>query len=128
MQSSADPLEPSEARIRALKTDLMIEPKPKFIQPLEEAAEEEPGRLKTVIFGPTCDGIDCLNLERPVPRIGFGDWLVWRDMGAYTLSAASTFNGMPLPKLFYFLHNATAEQKALTRRALQLEEPAAECA
>ncbi len=28
-----------------------------------------------------------------------GEWLAFRDMGAYTLVAGGTFNGFPLPKL-----------------------------
>lgn len=122
--SPADQVQSSVDRIRALKADLLMDPKPKskFIQRLDDA-DEEGELLKTVIFGPTCDGIDCLSLVQPVPEMRFGDWLVWRDMGAYTLSAASSFNGMPLAKVFYFLHNASAEQLALTRRALNLTEP-----
>jgi len=119
--SPGDPKESSEDRIHALQGDV-IDSKPKYIQTLDDAAYE-PDMVKTVIFGPTCDGIDCLNMERPVPQMQFGDWLVWRDMGAYTLSAASSFNGMPLAKVFYFLHDASADQVELTRRALGSKGP-----
>jgi len=128
-----NPNESSEKRIEALSFDNIdnttkqaFEPLlGKYIQTLDNLDSTEGQQqelLKTAIFGPTCDGIDCLNLEHPVPEIRYGDWLVWRDMGAYTISAASSFNGMPLPKLFYFLHNATPAEETLTRRALNLEE------
>jgi len=32
-----------------------------------------------------------------------GDWILFRDMGAYTMAAASCFNGMPKPKCYYIL-------------------------
>jgi len=30
-----------------------------------------------------------------------GDWLLFNDMGAYTIAAAGTFNGFPVPKVQY---------------------------
>lgn len=32
-----------------------------------------------------------------MPELLIGDWLVWQDMGAYTLSITTTFNGFPTP-------------------------------
>jgi len=32
--------------------------------------------------------------------------MLFYDMGAYTMSAASTFNGMPKPKCYHVLHEA----------------------
>jgi len=32
-----------------------------------------------------------------------GDWIIFRDMGAYTMAAASCFNGMPKPNCCYIL-------------------------
>ncbi|XP_064120042.1 ornithine decarboxylase 1-like [Macrobrachium nipponense] len=51
------------------------------------------------VWGPTCDGLDQVVSEVQLPSLDCGDWLVWRDMGAYTLSAAGTFNGFPIPKV-----------------------------
>ena len=51
------------------------------------------------IWGPTCDGIDVIKEEVMMPRMDIGDWLMWKDMGAYTLAAAGTFNGFPVPKI-----------------------------
>lgn len=49
----------------------------------------------TTVFGPTCDGLDTLVRDHPLPAdAAVGDWLVWHDMGAYTLCGASNFNGM----------------------------------
>jgi len=46
------------------------------------------------VWGPTCDSIDCVRQMVKLPiGLEVGDWLGWGEMGAYTLCAASTFNG-----------------------------------
>ncbi|ODO07507.1 ornithine decarboxylase [Cryptococcus wingfieldii CBS 7118] len=46
------------------------------------------------VWGPTCDSIDCVRQLVDLPRgMDVGDWIGWSEMGAYTLCAASTFNG-----------------------------------
>lgn len=55
------------------------------------------------IWGPTCDGLDCVVQETQLPSlpVGQASWLYFEDMGAYTAAAGSTFNGMPMPDKFY---------------------------
>lgn len=49
---------------------------------------------KTSVWGPTCDSIDCVRELVDLPQgMDVGDWVGWTEMGAYTLCAASTFNG-----------------------------------
>jgi ornithine decarboxylase len=57
--------------------------------------------LDCSIWGPTCDGIDCVTRSVPLPEIEVGSWLVWDNMGAYTTPAASTFNGFSIPSTMY---------------------------
>jgi ornithine decarboxylase len=46
------------------------------------------------IWGPTCDGIDCISESCEFPTtLDVGDWLYFEDMGAYTRASATTFNG-----------------------------------
>lgn len=46
------------------------------------------------VWGPTCDSIDLIRGIVNLPQgVEVGDWLGWGEMGAYTLCAASTFNG-----------------------------------
>ena len=52
------------------------------------------------IWGPTCDGLDRIAANTPLPLMDVGDWLVFEDMGAYTLAAAGCFNGFPVPKVY----------------------------
>jgi ornithine decarboxylase len=53
------------------------------------------------IWGPTCDGFDCIVKQAQLPRLEVGRWLYFEDMGAYTSAAGSNFNGMPLPQKYY---------------------------
>jgi len=68
----------------------------------EERFENEP-RYTCSLWGPTCDGLDCIVKECRLPELVTGDWIVFNDMGAYTMSAASTFNGMPKPKCYHVM-------------------------
>jgi ornithine decarboxylase len=68
----------------------------------EERFENEP-RYQCSVWGPTCDGLDCITRDCRLPELNTGDWLLFEDMGAYTMSAASTFNGMPKPKCYHVM-------------------------
>lgn len=48
----------------------------------------------STVFGPSCDGLDAVLKDYPLPEMDFGDWLVFPSMGAYTLAGACDFNGM----------------------------------
>lgn len=46
------------------------------------------------VWGPTCDGIDCISSEWQSPElVDVGDWLYFDNMGAYTKCSATRFNG-----------------------------------
>ncbi|KAI9141998.1 pyridoxal-dependent decarboxylase [Paraphysoderma sedebokerense] len=45
------------------------------------------------IWGPTCDSMDVITKEGNLPELNVGDWLYFDNMGAYTVSASSAFNG-----------------------------------
>nr|CAG8625553.1 6129_t:CDS:2 [Entrophospora candida] len=53
---------------------------------------EEP-HFDCSIWGPTCDSIDCVKKKGNLPKLVQGDWLYFEEMGAYTVCAASKFNG-----------------------------------
>lgn len=38
-----------------------------------------------------------------LPELGLGDYVIFEDMGAYTIPIASPFNGFPVPKVEYFI-------------------------
>ncbi|SJX61126.1 ornithine decarboxylase [Sporisorium reilianum f. sp. reilianum] len=59
------------------------------------------------VWGPTCDSIDCVRELVHLPKgLKVGDWLVYENMGAYTICAASTFNGIRRSEVRYTLGDA----------------------
>ncbi|KAE8375734.1 pyridoxal-dependent decarboxylase [Aspergillus bertholletiae] len=65
----------------------------------QERASEElrgSGEHRYSLWGPTCDSIDRIAKEIVMDgEVKVDDWLVYKDMGAYSLSASSQFNGFP---------------------------------
>jgi ornithine decarboxylase len=59
-------------------------------------------KFKCTIFGPTCDGIDLISEEEHLPKLEVGDWLYFPNMGAFTATSSTAFNGFDLPKFHYF--------------------------
>jgi len=58
--------------------------------------------FKSTVFGPTCDSIDCIGKGMELPELEVGEWLYFKNMGAYTVAAASPFNGFKSrPAIFY---------------------------
>jgi ornithine decarboxylase len=68
------------------------------------------------IFGPTCDGFDVVMKEHAMPELQEGDWLLWRDMGAYTSAAGSKFNGFSQAKVWYYDDGLVANWNISERR------------
>ena len=62
-------------------------------RPLHAPAAGRRGRVATKLFGPTCDSIDVVMGCVELPELAVGDWLCFRDLGAYTRCAASRFHG-----------------------------------
>jgi ornithine decarboxylase len=62
-----------------------------------ERRELTPG----IIFGRTCDSMDLIERSDSMPRLHVGDWLLFKNMGAYTSVTASEFNGFPKPQIIY---------------------------
>jgi ornithine decarboxylase len=66
------------------------------------AAQSNGGKLyKSSIWGPTCDGLDVVVKECYLPEINTEEFMIFKNMGAYTLSGAVAFNGIPLAKPIY---------------------------
>ncbi|XP_071510161.1 ornithine decarboxylase-like [Diadema antillarum] len=61
--------------------------------------------FSTSIWGPSCDGMDRIMEHCIMPELDVGEWLVFRDMGAYTLCASSEFNGFKRPRGYYVMSN-----------------------
>lgn len=57
---------------------------------------------KASLWGPTCDGMDCIMKEVELPLLNVGQWILFPSMGAYTCAAGSDFNGFQRPHKIYF--------------------------
>jgi len=67
--------------------------------------ERDGVRYKSILFGPTCDSMDtiCNNIE--LPELAIGEWIYVEEFGAYTLAAASAFNGFKTSDYKYIVRS-----------------------
>jgi diaminopimelate decarboxylase len=67
------------------------------------SSDDGPGRdlYASTVFGPTCDSIDVIARSVLLPKLKVGDWMYFQNMGAYTMAAASSFNGFVPSDRFY---------------------------
>nr|AAC27893.1 ornithine decarboxylase [Haemonchus contortus] len=66
----------------------------------DEIAQEYP----STIWGPTCDSLDKIEDQKLMRMMSVGEWIVYRNMGAYTCSASTTFNGFQRPNAIYMIN------------------------
>ncbi|XP_075747316.1 ornithine decarboxylase-like isoform X2 [Rhipicephalus microplus] len=69
------------------------------IWPLQEPLERPCG-VPTTVWGGTCNPVDCIE-RKPLFHVNVGEWLLMDNIGAYSLSRASGFNGLPYPAVHY---------------------------
>ncbi|KAJ9089427.1 Ornithine decarboxylase [Entomophthora muscae] len=60
------------------------------------------------VWGPTCDSLDVITKSCFLPALAVGDWLYFSDLGAYTICAASEFNGFNKSRVIYTNTEASA--------------------
>jgi ornithine decarboxylase len=63
--------------------------------PVETVHPHDGPRLACVLAGPTCDSIDVVAEDLPMPELAIGALLVARQFGAYTIATATDFNFFP---------------------------------
>lgn len=69
-------------------------------QLLDERTRAERKQYQSVMWGPTCDSIDCIRRDFEFPELEVGEWVVFKNMGAYTCCVATTFNGFEKATVF----------------------------
>ena len=70
--------------------------------PLPEISEQslEKRAVKaSSVWGPTCDSLDFIQKKIFLPEMMVGEWMTFTDMGAYTMSLGTKFNGFSMPIL-----------------------------
>lgn len=80
------------------------------------------------LWGPTCDGLDKIAECLQLPELHVGDWLLFENMGAYTVAASSTFNGFQKTDIHYAMPRASWEAVQLLKKGLyKVEEKETVC-
>lgn len=92
--------EAATIRVHAPRTTMLPSPAAPQQHAMSGMATLAPRTLGT-FFGPTCDSLDKICEDHPTPELSVGDWVAFENMGAYTSAAASTFNGVPLAKVYH---------------------------
>ncbi|KAL3444144.1 ornithine decarboxylase [Aspergillus insuetus] len=87
-------MEKEKTAPRLYTSSISRKPKPNGDCLVASVTKEEQGIWPYSIWGPTCDSIDCVAWEATFDsEVKVGDWLIYRDMGAYTMTTATRFNG-----------------------------------
>ncbi|XP_071536161.1 ornithine decarboxylase-like [Panulirus ornatus] len=67
-------------------------------------------KVASTVWGQSCSNVDRIIAEIQLPILNIGDWLVWFDLGAYSVSLATTFNGFPIPEVYVKPSNRASER------------------
>uniref|UniRef100_UPI00358F1A34 ornithine decarboxylase-like isoform X2 n=1 Tax=Myxine glutinosa TaxID=7769 RepID=UPI00358F1A34 len=67
------------------------------IKPLSLKGENEV-TFQSTLWGHTCAGGDCIAKNCFLPELSTGDWLIFKNMGAYSMTTWSMFNGYSPPE------------------------------
>lgn len=66
-------------------------PEPQLI--VNKHARNNQTKLPSALWGPTCDSLDLVRSQVDIQELQVGEWIAFANMGAYTLSCATSFNG-----------------------------------
>jgi ornithine decarboxylase len=66
--------------------------------------ERDGENYNSTVFGPTCDSMDTVCEDIQLPELAVGEWCFIPNFGAYTVAAASDFNGFSKLRAFYILN------------------------
>lgn len=85
------------------------------------AAVDATGRLRAGrryrydIAGPLCFAADIIGYDVALPKVEAGDYLLIRDVGAYTYGMWSRYNSRPLPKVIGYRRQGNAYTMSILR-------------
>ncbi|XP_054427510.1 antizyme inhibitor 2 isoform X1 [Pteronotus mesoamericanus] len=86
---------------------------------LKKPSAEQP-RHSSSLWGPAPDGRDCVAEGLWLPQLHVGDWLVFENMGAYTMGVGSLFGGTQTCRITYAMSRVAWE--ALREQLLPAEQ------
>lgn len=70
------------------------------LKPLKETSNDVCLYLSSIL-GSICDHLDTITEGILLPVLEVGDWILFENMGAYTLSLNNNFNGFPSTKIHF---------------------------
>lgn len=71
------------------------------------------------LWGPTADSYDLIVKDVMLPELEIGNWLIWKDMGAYSIALATTFNGFSVPHVIPIIRKS--QWLVLIKKRIKLE-------
>ena len=63
-------------------------------------------KFLSILWGPTLDSTDCVLQNVLLPEFKVGDWLIWKDMGAYSITFTFPYNGYKAPTVYPFVRKS----------------------
>ncbi|EFN89085.1 Ornithine decarboxylase [Harpegnathos saltator] len=76
-------------------TEELLDLQARVPQLLSEPVSSE--KFSSCVWGSTLHSYDLIVKDMLLPELNIGDWLIWKDMGAYAISLSTTFNGFEIP-------------------------------
>ncbi|KAK7105603.1 ornithine decarboxylase-like [Littorina saxatilis] len=73
----------------------------------------DPTEYPSVVYGHTMDGLDRIINDVMLPELQIGDVINFINMGAYSTTVSTSFNGMPRPLMFYHCCDSSWNQLSL---------------
>ncbi|NWI27525.1 AZIN2 inhibitor, partial [Sula dactylatra] len=70
------------------------------ISPLQKPCPDHPAHSSS-LWGPPEHAEDRIADSLELPKLQVGDWLIFEDMGAYTIASSSLLGGCPRPQITY---------------------------
>ncbi|CAM9567910.1 unnamed protein product [Chrysoparadoxa australica] len=67
----------------------------------------------STLWGPTCDGLDCVVKVTSLPELDVGDWLLFPELGLHTSVHTTNFNGAVMQQAGRLLKLGNARSQAL---------------
>jgi ornithine decarboxylase len=67
---------------------------------IRKTPKPNPTERMAIIWGLCCNSKDKIIDSRMIPDLEMGDWLVFKNMGAYTTTVSTNFNGFKIGKTF----------------------------
>jgi len=83
-----------------------------------EYVENDGPQYECSLWGPTCDSMDVMSKSIELPELNIGDRMVFKNMGAYTLAPATSFNGFNPPTVYYLYTTISFDSKEQQKRYL----------